>query len=323
MRTVWYYDESPPIRSKAILLKSPLKRSINNMSKYSIFETLEILGLASKKTIEVYSENTRDIPGLRSFRDRVSGVIFIDEYYVGDEVYQKGKYREDVIGVNAGPEYEAIMDAERRSSSYKQFYVGKTIADFGCGAGDFLRIVANDCQSSFGIELQQDYVEGLRSAGIPCMESVADFGDSFFDAIFAFHVIEHLPEPIEVIKSLHSKLTSGGVLIVEVPHANDILLGVLCSQRFRDFTLWSQHLVLHSRNSLKVLLEFCGFKDIVIEGRQRYPLSNHLNWLSDGKPGGHKSKLSMLDDPNLTRSYAAALNRVDGTDTLVAFARKI
>ena len=48
--------------------------------------------------------------------------------------------------------------------------------------------------------------------------------DFKFDSIFLFHVFEHLVNPIEVLTQLESKLKKNGNLIIEVPHANDLLL---------------------------------------------------------------------------------------------------
>ena len=70
------------------------------------------------------------------------------------------------------------------------------------------------------------------------------------------------------------------------------------------------------------LLNHCRFYDIVIEGCQRYPLSNHFNWLINGLPGGHKSKLSIIDDEDLNQAYSSALNRIDANDTIIALAYK-
>lgn len=64
-----------------------------------------------------------------------------------------------------------------------------------------------------------------------------------------------------------------------------------------------------------------GLEEIQIEGVQRYPLSNHLNWLANGKGGGHKSPLSALDSDELLDAYQNALARIDATDTLVAIAK--
>lgn len=108
-------------------------------------------------------------------------------------------------------------------------------------------------------------------------------------------------------------------MVFEVPHANDILLSesIECPE-FKRFTLWSQHLILHTRASLQGLLHYCGFENIIVEGVQRYPLSNHLHWLAKGQPGGHRSSISTLDTSELQTAYESALRKIDATDTLVA-----
>ena len=85
--------------------------------------------------------------------------------------------------------------------------------------------------------------------------------DFKFDSIFLFHVFEHLVNPIEVLTQLQSKLKKNGNLIIEVPHANNLLLKKLKIKSFINFTLWSEHLILHTKQSLKCFLEkICGRK---------------------------------------------------------------
>ncbi|KZM47859.1 hypothetical protein OA90_23905 [Labrenzia sp. OB1] len=195
------------------------------------------------------------------------------------------------------------------------------MVDFGCGDGSFLRNVQDETASCCGVELQKDYVRALRDEGIACHTSLADLEDGSMDTAVSFHVLEHLPDPLPVLRELKRVLKPGGTLIVEVPHAGDLLLRELKCDAFKAFTLWSQHLVLHTRDSLRRLLAAAGFENPVVEGVQRYPLSNHLHWLSAGRPGGHKSTLAALDTPDLLSVYEAALNRIDATDTLMAVAR--
>jgi len=52
-----------------------------------------------------------------------------------------------------------------------------------------------------------------------------------------------------------------------------------------------------------------------------YPLSNHLNWLANGKAGGHKSPISVLDSDALFEAYQSSLARIDANDTLIATAK--
>ena len=51
---------------------------------------------------------------------------------------------------------------------------------------------------------------------------------------------------------------------------------------------------------------------------QRYPLSNHLYWLSNDKPGGHKQWGNFIDSPELTKAYESQLSSIGATDTVIA-----
>ncbi len=288
----------------------------------SIFDTLVELGVASKATQEILAPRTRDRKDVTVYKDRVSEVIYIDGFYGGDEVYEDGAYRQANEALIGKRDYEVSTDAARRVAAYRPFVTGRHIVEFGCGDGAFLQAVQSEAQSCCGVELQEDYVTALNANGISCHTSLSALPDNSMDSVLSFHVLEHLPEQKPILEDLFRILKPGGILVAEVPHAKDLLLKELDNDAFKAFTLWSQHLVLHTRDSLSRLLAAAGLENVVIEGVQRYPLSNHLTWLSKGKPGGHKSTLAAIDTPDLKQSYEAALNRIDATDTLVAIARK-
>ena len=288
----------------------------------TIFQTLEKLGLSSKQSRVLFNDRTRDVDGLNVWKDSKSGVIYIDDFYTGNETYVDGSYRDDqLVELKVGnPDFEGTRDAQRRVESNLKFVAGKKIVDFGCGSGDFLKLVQPYCNKVIGVELQQNYVDELNANDISCVNSLDAIDDKSLDVAVSFHVIEHLPNPLETLSELMRKVVSGGQVLIEVPHANDFLLSAVACEEFKQFTLWSQHLILHTRESLRKTLEFVGLKDIQIEGVQRYPLSNHLNWLANGKAGGHKSPLSILDSDVLFNAYQSSLARIDATDTLVAVA---
>ncbi len=49
---------------------------------------------------------------------------------------------------------------------------------------------------------------------------------------------------------------------------------------------------------------------------QRYPLENHLYWLSQGKPGGH-FRWSFMESDALNRQYGAMLANLGVADTII------
>ncbi len=289
----------------------------------TIRETLNRIGAINENRIELLSGSTRDNPNLKVFRDLISDVIFIEDYYVGDEEYISGEYRNRAKqpSASSNQDYEDIVDSERRFKSYRQFILDKSICDFGCGAGSFIKLAQQVAMNVYGIELQQNYRNSLNAIGIKCYSSSQEINKSL-DVISLFHCLEHLPNPTLILETLKVSLKKDGqgTLIIEVPHARDFLINNLKLQAFIDFTLWSQHLVLHTRESLRLLLSDAGFKNIVIEGVQRYSIANHLCWIANKKPGGHRSQLSILETPELVGSYENALARIDATDTLVAIA---
>lgn len=279
-----------------------------------IFNLLKKYGLTSDRSQQILSKKTRDNDNLKVFRDKLSGVIYIDNFFVGNEVYKSGDYRKNKLD----PSFERLSDYERRANDFKKFYVGKKICDFGCGDGQFLKKTQKLTRYSCGIEIQDDYVSELKKE-VDIYKDLSEIKKKI-DCFFLFHSFEHLIDPENVLEQIKKKISNDGKIIIEVPHANDVLITLYKSIEFLNFTLWSQHLILHTRESLRKILEGTGFKNVIIKGVQRYNFSNHVYWLTKKKPGGHKSSFSLIDDVDHNKSYENMLNKIDKTDTLVAIA---
>ena len=289
----------------------------------SIFQTLEKLGLTSKQTRVVFNEKTRDVSNLKVWKDLDSGIIYIDDFETKIDEYASGTFRDEFAKQFSlgSADFERYVNNERRFKSFFQYVAEKRVVDFGCGKGFFLRKIQPHCKRVIGIELEESYIADLNANGVECVNTLSHIDNDSIDIAVSFHVVEHLPNPLEILSELMKKVVSGGQILIEVPHANDFLLSSVYCDDYKQFTLWSQHLVLHTRESLRKTLKFVGFDEIQIEGVQRYPLSNHLNWLANGKGGGHKSPLSALDSDALFDAYQNSLARIDATDTLVAIAK--
>jgi hypothetical protein len=112
----------------------------------------------------------------------------------------------------------------------------------------------------------------------------------------------------------------GGRIFIEVPNADDALLTLYRNKAFMEFTYWSPHLFLYNPHTLAHLLEKAGIprERVAISQFQRFPLSNHLLWLAEGRPGGHTT-WSFLNSPELNEAYGASLARLGRCDTLCAW----
>ena len=207
-------------------------------------------------------------------------------------------------------------DDQRRFDSLKALLPNKKLLDFGCGAGGFLNKARRLAASAAGIEPELRVPRYWRDqiAIYPSVDSV----DGEYDLITAFHVVEHLSDPAAMLKALAAKLSKNGRMVVEVPSSEDALLTLYDSSAFQHFTYWSQHLFLFNAETLRRLVKKAGLHIVSIQQYQRYPLSNHLHWLSQGEPGGHQ-KWAFLDSPELKAAYADALAAVAKCDTLIAY----
>lgn len=90
-------------------------------------------------------------------------------------------------------------------------------------------------------------------------------------------------------------------------------------QTFSDFTYWSCHLYLYNEETLSILLSKVGLKVNWIKQVQRYPLANHLYWLSRGSLGG-QNKWQFLDNDALFEAYQKALESQKMCDTIMCSA---
>ena len=290
------------------------------METNKIFNELIEIGLSSEDTLEVFSKGTRDDKNLLVFKDKLSDIIFIKDHIVKKEIYHN--QREKIFDFPQEKHFKRTTNLERRFKETKSFFYNKSVIDFGCGIGDFLCKINPHTKECFGIELGNNERSLLKRKGIKVFQTFDGIPCDSIDTIFAFHVMEHLPSQIEFLKKAFEKLKKGGEIYIEVPHARDFLISKLKNQAFIKNTLWSQHLILHTSESLRRFLKICQFKNITIKGVQRYSLSNHLYWLKNNKPSGHVNEFSFLDSESLSNCYEKNLSSVDLNDTLIATAVK-
>jgi 2-polyprenyl-3-methyl-5-hydroxy-6-metoxy-1,4-benzoquinol methylase len=214
---------------------------------------------------------------------------------------------------------EAEIDDERRYAFLRGSVCGATLLDFGCGAGGLLMKARHIAKKVVGVEPEARLAGHFARHGLtvfPSLDDVRATGERFSLAC-AFHVLEHLPDPRSALASLAGVLAKGGQMVIEVPSSADALCTLFGCSSFRDFTYWSQHLFLFNPATLARLVQQAGLTLAWIKQIQRYPLSNHLCWLAQGKPGGHKT-WHFLDSPALHEAYSAQLAAIGATDTLLA-----
>lgn len=272
--------------------------------------------LCGKTHFKERSGSVRDKPELGILECMSCGLVFLSSFdHISDGYYEQSWMHETDIDIRAWMN-ETNWDDERRFSFLYRLIENKRVLDFGCGNGAFLLKAKGIAEEVAGVELEKRLMPHFQQHNLHVFRNIEEVVGRF-DVITMFHVLEHLPDPIKLLQQLAQHMEDNGQLIIEVPNAKDALLELYRSKPFSHFTYWGCHLYLFTQSTLEQLARKAGFKINYIKQIQRYPLSNHLYWLTIGKPGGHRL-WSFLDSPEMIEAYEKSLASVGLCDTIIA-----
>lgn len=282
--------------------------------------------LCNSDKAHLIHNGVRDNPDINVLKCDNCGLVRLDKFIQDtDEYYQQSGMRKNESEANLKEiRTAALVDDKRRYDFISRMIENRNFLDFGCGAGGVLTLSQDKARTVYGIELEDAMYNALNSEGIRCFHSLEQAGNELkgmMDVISLFHVLEHLEDPIEYLTGLADMLSDTGVMVIEVPNADDALLSLYECDKFADFTYWESHLYLYNNMTFTSLIEKAGLKIRFLGQIQRYPLSNTMYWLTKGKPGGHK-EWAMLSNERLDREYESALARLGIADTIISIVEK-
>ena len=264
--------------------------------------------------------SVRDNPDIDILECDNCGLVYLSSLeHIQDRHYEEsGMHGDEAPNIDNWLK-ETEFDDKRRYDFVKEKITNKNVLDFGCGAGGFLEMAKQSAMSVSGIELERALQSSFQERKLNIFSNLkeAQEKNEKYDIITAFHVVEHLQNPKDILMELSQLLEEGGEMIVEVPNSDDALLTLYENKAFQNFTYWSQHLFLFNAKTMKELIIQSGLKLNWIKHIQRYPLSNHFYWLSKGNQGGQKD-WGFLDNDKLTVEYEKQLALIGRTDTLIA-----
>tara|TARA_B100000242_G_scaffold67424_2_gene41930 strand:+ start:103 stop:969 length:867 start_codon:yes stop_codon:yes gene_type:complete len=252
---------------------------------YQFIKDLKRLKIINDKNVHLFSKKTRD-KKINVFRDKISEVIFIKNNKLNKNYYNEKridtiKGKSHVTTIKKKIILKNLNDDSRRYNDFKSIIKNKKILDFGCGLGGFIKLAKKKSKVCHGLEINKSINKKLQK-NLKIFTEINEINTKY-DVITMFHVLEHLEDPIKQLKNLRKKLNNKGKIIIEVPSSKDVLFNI---PEFKNFSLWSEHLMLHTKSSLRKIIRASNFKVERIYNYQRYSLDNHLGWFLNRKPGG-------------------------------------
>jgi 2-polyprenyl-3-methyl-5-hydroxy-6-metoxy-1,4-benzoquinol methylase len=248
-------------------------------------------------------------------------VFLNDDTHISEYHYEQSLMHDTVLDL-AESRLETKVDDLRRLEMLESEIKDKNLVEIGSGNGGFLTLAKHLVKSAVGVEPEKKHHDNFNSENLKVYSSINEYANSInnsidhrADVVVSFHVIEHVKNPLDFLLQILSLLKPNGKAFIETPNSNDALIKLYDSSAFQDFTYWDNHLVLFNKKSIEHMVEKISgvsFRSISV---QRYGIANHLYWLANGKPGGHK-KWNFLDNTLMNKQYQELLADQNMNDTL-------
>jgi 2-polyprenyl-3-methyl-5-hydroxy-6-metoxy-1,4-benzoquinol methylase len=143
---------------------------------------------------------------------------------------------------------------------------GGRYLDVGCGLGVMVAAMSRLGMKAEGVEPSPVAAEKARDAGLVIFCGTledAKCDSESFDCISLYHVLEHAPDPIRLLRECCRLLKPGGEVVVGVPNYNSLILSLVGS-------VWSaldqpRHLHLFRPASMRRAADRAGLRIVAME----------------------------------------------------------
>jgi 2-polyprenyl-3-methyl-5-hydroxy-6-metoxy-1,4-benzoquinol methylase len=136
------------------------------------------------------------------------------------------------------------------------------LLDVGCATGIFLELVRDLGWHGEGIDIS-DYALGrARDKGLDVRRATSPasvHAPGSFDVITMWDLIEHVPDPTELLAECRNLLRPGGVIALSTPDAGSLAARVL-RRNWLGFRSIDEHLYFFTRETMSRMLETAGFQ---------------------------------------------------------------
>jgi SAM-dependent methyltransferase len=274
---------------------------------------------------------------LRAVKCKNCGLIFIhpqpdpeelkslynEDYFRTTDLHLRPHGRADYIhSVEEKKEKEVY---NKRLQELSKYVTKGNLLEIGCGPGHFLHQAKLDGWEVIGIEISQFAAQYAKNKfGLNVFEGTVDevaLPEQTFDVVFMGDLLEHIPNPKELLLKIKKYISDNGIVYVEVPSVTNGLfsrLGTLMLNAFgkiKYINLPPYHLFEFTPRNCRALFDITnytiirmrqgivspkdiGFRDSLLTNLLKFKLQliNYLITKSTGRLG---DRLTIIARPKL------------------------
>lgn len=196
-----------------------------------------------------------------------------EQIYAGYAVYEQGGGVEQVsfdqsTGASAARSEKIVAWLQEKAALPKS----GLMLDIGCGNGAFLRAFgrSNPTWEMEGLELDArnkaliESIPGVRKLQVGPASNLMDR----FDLIVMVHALEHIPDPVNFLRSLTRLLNPGGQLLIEVPDLATSPFDILIADHCTHFSVDTLSGVVTQAGYMSVVIDStCVTKELTLLAR--------------------------------------------------------
>jgi 2-polyprenyl-3-methyl-5-hydroxy-6-metoxy-1,4-benzoquinol methylase len=182
--------------------------------------------LCGASTYVVVGTRDRDGVPLRTVLCTTCGLVWTNPRPTAADMnaYYETLYRADYKGHRAPPVRKIVrgfLGAADRRKSLREFGA-RTMLDVGCGAGELVYLMRRDGLDASGLEPGIAFADFARTVlHVPIQTAgvnAAQVAAGSQDLVTMYHALEHVPDPMAVLRTVRPWIRQGGHAVVEVPN---------------------------------------------------------------------------------------------------------
>jgi len=211
------------------------------------------------ETIQYLSDKVGNGSGvdLKVFQCPFCGLIQLDS----DSIYY---YKEVIRSSGFSKEMSEFRHNQFKNFVEKYDLKNKRILEVGCGNGEYLKIMNDYCNNTYGIEYSLNSVNHCVKNNLQVTKDFLEDENTkvninLFDSFYMMNFLEHIPEPNKILSSIYNNTTQDAIGIIEVPNF-DLTIS---KNIFSDFSL--EHLSYFTKETLELLLRLNGFEILSLQ----------------------------------------------------------